>query len=115
MGGVTPRRGEVWYADLEPVRGREQGGRRPVLVLSVDAFNAGLAELVMAVPFTTRLRPLLSRVRVDPPEGGLKQPSDIRCEDLRSLSRERFEYCVGQVNTPTMARVEGILHALLEL
>ena len=115
MGGLTPRRGEVWYADLEPVRGREQGGRRPVLVLSVDEFNAGLAELVMAVPFTTRQRPLPSRVSVEPPEAGLTRPSDIRCEDLRSLSRERFESRLGQVSSATMAHVEEILRALLDL
>ena len=112
---MTPKRGEVWYAELDPVRGREQGGRRPVLVLSVDEFNAGLAELVIAVPFTKRQRPLRSRVSVVPPEGGLEYPSDVRCEDVRSLWRERFDRRVGEVSDVTMARVERILRALLDL
>jgi len=112
---VSPKRCEVWYADLEPVRGHEQGGRRPVLVISVDEFNAGLAELVIAAPLTTRRRALASRVPVEPPEGGVTRTSDIRCEDLRSLSRGRFGSRLGEVSDATMGRVEEILRTLMGL
>jgi mRNA interferase MazF len=44
---AEPRRGEIWLADLRPTHGREQAGRRPVLVLSVDSFNSGPADLVI--------------------------------------------------------------------
>lgn len=115
MGGLNPRRGEVWYADLDPVRGHEQGGNRPVLVLSMDEFNAGLAELVVVAPFTKRQRPLRSRVSVEPPEGGLDYPSDVRCEDVRSLWRGCFGKRIGEVSDATMAEVEEILRALLVL
>ena len=47
---AEPRRGEIWLADLHPTRGREQTGRRPVLVLSVDFFNAGPADLILSYP-----------------------------------------------------------------
>ncbi len=51
-----PQRGEVWLIDFDPIRGHEQAGRRPALILSVDVFNAGPADLVVAVPITKTLR-----------------------------------------------------------
>ena len=50
---VLPSRGEIWGADLNPVRGHKQAGVRPCLVVSTDAFNHGPAELVMVAPITT--------------------------------------------------------------
>lgn len=52
---ANPCRGEVWLADLGTGRGREQTGRRPVLVLSVDGFNAGPADLVLTLPITSKV------------------------------------------------------------
>jgi mRNA interferase MazF len=43
------RRGEIWLADLRPTRGREQIGRRPVLVLSIDFFHSGPADLIVVL------------------------------------------------------------------
>lgn len=51
---VRPPRGEVWMVDLSPTRGREQAGMRPALVLAVDKFNHGPADLVIVVPLTNR-------------------------------------------------------------
>jgi mRNA-degrading endonuclease toxin of MazEF toxin-antitoxin module len=52
---ADPIRGEIWLADLGTGRGHEQSGQRPVLVVSDDAFNAGLAGLVMTVPLTSKV------------------------------------------------------------
>lgn len=87
---APPRRGEVWLVDLSPTRGHEQAGRRPALVVSADAFNAGRAGLVFVVPFTTRARGIPTHVEVRPPAGGLREVSWARCEDLRSVSTERL-------------------------
>jgi mRNA interferase MazF len=79
----TPQRGEIWLADLDPTFGHEQGGRRPVLVVSVDSFNTGLSGLAVVLPVTSRIRPLPLHVPVNPPEGGLRVPSAIvRCDPL---------------------------------
>jgi mRNA-degrading endonuclease toxin of MazEF toxin-antitoxin module len=48
----------VWLVELDPVEGHEQAGRRPALVLSVDAFNASPAELVTVLPITSKVRAL---------------------------------------------------------
>ena len=88
-----PRRGEIWLADLGTGRGHEQTGQRPVLVVSDDAFNAGLAGLVMVVPYTSKVsksKNIPAHIRVDPPEGGLKTPSVILCDQVRTISKERL-------------------------
>ena len=69
---IGPARGEVWLVDLNPTRGREQAGRRPVLVVSVDTFNRGPADLVVILPITSRQKGIASHVAIDPPEGGVK-------------------------------------------
>ena len=114
-GDDGPARGEVWLADLNPTRGHEQAGRRPVLILSEDPFNRSRAGLVIAIPITSTLRPIPLRVRLSPPEGGLKVKSDALCEAVRSLSKERLAFRLGRVTAETMALVEDKLRVLLGL
>lgn len=111
----APLRGEVWLADLNPTRGHEQAGRRPVLVVSEDLFNRGPAGLVVVVPMTSRVRNVPSHVPVSPPEGGLKQPTAVLCEAVRSVSDERLVVRWGAVERGTMAAVEDRLRMLLRL
>jgi mRNA interferase MazF len=108
-------RGEIWLSDLNPVRGHEQAGTRPVLVVSVDAFNHGPAQLVVVVPLTTRDREIPLRVPIEPPDGGRRETSFAMCEAVRSISTERLVRCWGIVEQPTLARVEDRLRILLEL
>lgn len=56
--GVKPRtvRGEIWFADLDPTHGHEQAGRRPVLIISDDAYNRSRVAMVVALPLTKTLR-----------------------------------------------------------
>lgn len=53
MSLPQPSRGEIWFLNLDPTQGREQVGSRPALVISVDAFNWGLADLVVVLPVTS--------------------------------------------------------------
>ena len=110
---IPPRRGEVWLADLDPVRGREHAGTRPVLVVSHDAFNRGPAELFIALPLTSRTRAIASRVPVMPPEGGMRTPSWVVCEGIRSLSRERLLHRLGNVERWSLEEVERALRHLI--
>ncbi len=110
-----PGRGEIWLADLNPVRGREQAGMRPVLVVSHNVFNRGPADLVIVVPITSRLREITTHVKLNPPEGGLKTPSSCMCETVRSVSRGRLKKRFGHAETTTMKEVEFALGALLDL
>ena len=110
-----PARGEIWFVNFDPTQGREQAGSRPALVISVDKFNAGPAELVVVLPVTTKAKGVPFHVQVDLPEGGLKQWSFIKCEDVRSISTRRLGKRWGRVSPKTMAAVEDRLKILLEL
>lgn len=110
-----PLWGEVWLADLDPVRGHEQAGRRPVLVVSDDVFNRGPASLVIILPLTRTDRRVASWVPVQPPDGGLRAPSSIMCDGVRPCTKERLLRCWGRVSTATMADVADRLRVLLRL
>jgi mRNA interferase MazF len=99
-------------ADLDPTRGREQAGRRPVLVISVDLYNQGPADLILACPITSKRRGVLYHVSIDPPEGGLSLPSDILCDAVRSLAKERLLRRLGGIAPHTMSLVEERLRIL---
>ena len=86
MSLPRPSRGEIWFLNLDPTQGREQAGSRPALVISVDAFNQGPADLVVVLPVTSVAKGIPFHVPVSPPEGGVRQPSFIKCEDVRSIS-----------------------------
>lgn len=110
-----PLRGEIWRADLEPVRGHEQGGSRPALVISNDIFNHSPAGLVVIVPITSKARPIRSFLRVEPPEGGLKQTSYLICDQVRTIAKDRLGKCLGRISPQTLVEVEGRLKFLLDL
>ena len=103
--GEHVRQGEIWQAELDPVRDHEQGGTRPVLVVSTNGFNGMRAELVAIAPLSRTIRTIRSHVLIEPPEGGLTASSDVLCEQLRVISQERLTQLRGQVSEATLARV----------
>jgi mRNA interferase MazF len=115
-GMADPIRGEIWLADLGTGRGHEQSGQRPVLVVSDDAFNAGL---VMTVPLTSKVaksKNIPAHIGVDPPETGLKTPTLILCDQLRTISKDRLGKAPwGTVSAANLAEVEKALRVLLGL
>ena len=112
---AEPRRGDVWLGGLDPVTGHEQAGKRPLLVISDDLFNSGRSGLVIVLPLTTVFKNIPYHVPIDPPEGGLRIQSFIKCEDVRSISRGRLETFWGAVSDGTLAAVDVRLRLLLSL
>jgi mRNA interferase MazF len=107
-----PARGEVWDLNFDPTIGREQAGTRPALIISVNIFNAGPAELVVAIPITRTARKVRWHVPVQPPEAGLVTESFIQCENVRSLSKKRLARLRGRVSNDTLEHVEDRLRIL---
>ena len=112
---TSPSRGEIWLADLDPTRGHEQAGRRPVLVVSEDLYNRGPAGLVVVLPITSTVRSVALHVRLRPPEGGVRVESSILCDAIRSVSLERLLRRWRPVSVRTMQAVEERLRTLLGL
>ncbi len=115
MIGSQPLRGEVWLVNLDPTRGHEQAGRRPALIVSADPFNYSPAGLAIAVPITSKGKGIPWHIEINPPEGGLKQKSFIKCEDVRSLASERLIQRYGIVTAQTLLAVDDLLRILLDL
>ena len=112
---VRVARGDVWLVDLNPVRGHEQAGKRPCLIISVDLFNQGASGLAVGLPITSKEKGIPFHVELNPPEGGLKVRSFIKCEDVRSISIERLENRWGTVSLETLAAIEDRLRILMGL
>jgi len=112
---AKPRRGELWTVNLSPTVGREQAGTRPALIISVDMLNQSAADLVIALPVTSRDKKVRSHVPVDAGEGGLRLRSFIKCEDIRSISVRRLDRRLGSVSLEILEEVEDRLRILLGL
>jgi len=110
-----PSRGDVWFVDLDPTMGREQAGRRPALIISVNQFNYGPADMIVLLPITTRDKKIPFHVKINPPEGGLREVSFIKCEDIRSVSKERLIKFSGKILDNTFLLIEDRLRILLNL
>ena len=113
MANEKPVRGEVWNVNLDPVRGHEQGGGRPAVIVSVDQFNQGPSGLVIVVPITSKDKNIRSQVAIGAGEGGLKTRSFAMCEAVRSISLERMSRRRGVVSSETMEKVAYCLQVLL--
>ena len=115
MKPPLPSRGEIWLVDLGNPIGHEQAGKRPCLVISVDYFNHGPAELHVVIPMTTREKHIPLHVEAGPKETGLSKRGFLKCDDVRSISRQRFVKRLGTLSPATVMGVEEQLRRLLGL
>ena len=106
----TVKRGEIYYADLSPVVGSEQGGIRPVLIIQNDVGNR-YSPTVIAAAITSRLdkAKLPTHIPVDAACCGLTKNSVVLLEQIRTIDKQRLKECMGEIPTEIMKRVD---HAL---
>ena len=84
-------------------------------MVSADILNRGPAGLIIVLPLASRAKGIRSHVPLNPPEGGVRKPSFIKCEDVRSVAIERLSKCLGAVTAETMQAVEYRLRILMDL
>jgi mRNA interferase MazF len=104
-------RGDIYRADLNPVRGHEQGGVRPILVISHDVFNTRSGTVIALAITSQRQRagyPLTWRL----PSGSLPRDSWVKISQLRTLSTERLRDRAGPVDE---ADVDYVIAGLSQL
>jgi mRNA interferase MazF len=101
------KRGEIWLAELNPIRGSEQAGTRPVLILQNDSINK-FTRTFLAIPLTTNLRraPLPTCVLLPEGEGGLTANSVALCHQLRVLDKSRLIRRLGVVSALRLAAID---------
>ena len=97
------KRGQIYYADLSPVIGSEQGGLRPVLIIQNDIGNR-YSPTVIVVVLTSKLgkHEIPTHVHYD----GLRKESIILCEQIRTIDKRRLKELMGQISEATMEQVD---------
>jgi mRNA interferase MazF len=104
-------RGEIYWADLDPVRGREQAGLRPVLVLSHELFNRK-SETVIVMAITIQPQRAGFPLSFPLPEEALPKPSWVKISQIRTVSVDRLGKRIGEL---APLHLEEILNGLTEL
>lgn len=104
------KRGELYYADLSPVVGSEQGGVRPILILQNDIGNK-YSPTVIAAAVTSQINKakLPTHIELDAKSYGLSKDSVVLLEQIRTLDKRRLKDRIGELNELKMHQVNEAL------
>jgi len=104
------RKGDIYYANLDPTYGHEQKGTRPVLVVQNNAANEALSTVLVA-PLTTNLKAsgLPSTVTIKAGAAGLSKDSVVLLFQIRTLDRRRLWRKIGQIDARLMVKVNAAI------
>ena len=111
---MTIRRGDIFYADLSPVVGSEQGGIRPVLIVQNDIGNKFSPTVIAAAITSQRFKTNLpTHIKVDADGCGLAKDSIVLLEQVRTLDKKRLKERMGNLGDDDMDRVDRALSVSL--
>lgn len=104
------KRGDIYYADLSPVIGSEQGGIRPVLIIQNDMGNKYSPTVIIAA-ITSQINKakLPTHIEISSEEYGLNKDSVILLEQLRTIDKRRLKDKIGHINNVLMERVDNAI------
>ena len=104
------RRGDIYYADLSPVIGSEQGGLRPVLIVQNDVGNK-YSPTVIAAAITSKISKTKLPTHIDVPceDAGLAKDSIILLEQIRTIDKKRLKEKMGHLDDDTMRNVNNAI------
>lgn len=107
---VIIKRGDIYYADLSPVVGSEQGGVRPVLIIQNDVGNK-YSPTVIATAITSQINKakMPTHIELDANEYGLSKDSVVLAEQIRTIDKRRLKEKIGHIDGELMSRVNEAL------
>ena len=104
------KRGEIYYADLSPVVGSEQGGVRPVLTVQNDVGNRYSPTVIAAAITSQRDKAKLpTHIEIDAARSGLSKNSVVLLEQIRTIDKRRLKERMGEVEPALMNRINSAL------
>jgi mRNA interferase MazF len=107
------KQGEIWNLYLDPVSGREQGGRRPAIIISGNLLNRYL-EVVIVCPLTTSIKNYKGNLILEPDKtNGLQKKSEILTFHVRSVSKNRLNKKLGSITQKDAEFIKATLNDIL--
>lgn len=107
---MTVKRGEIYYADLSPVVGSEQGGIRPVLIIQNNVGNKFSPTIIAAAITSQRYKTNLpTHIQIHASDCGLARDSIVLLEQVRTLDKKRLRERMGMLSSVDMHRVDRAL------
>ena len=106
----TVKRGDIYYADLSPVVGCEQGGIRPVIVIQNNIGNRYSPTVIVALITSKNKKQMPTHIPILSTEGNLTMDSTVLLEQIRTIDKNRLQSYVGKVSDCKMAEIN---HAML--
>jgi len=107
------KQGEIWYTDLNPVKGSEQAGFRPVIIVSGNLLNQH-ANVVICIPLTTKIKNYHGNLVLDPsPTNGLSAKSEGLTLHVRSISKARLVQRLGNISKTELNQIHTCLNEIL--
>ncbi len=110
VNNLIVKRGDIFYADLSPVIGSEQGGVRPVLVVQNDVGNK-YSPTVIAAAITSKINKakLPTHIEIDAEHYGLSRDSVILLEQVRTIDKQRLREKIGKLDELQMIKVNDAI------
>ena len=116
MATIVVKRGDIFYADLSPVIGSEQGGIRPVIIIQNDIGNKySPTVIVSAITSQINKAKLPTHVEISSVEYGLNRDSVVLLEQIRTLDKKRLKEKIGHMTVVDMKKVDKALLISLNL
>lgn len=110
MTTTIVKRGDIFYADLSPVIGSEQGGIRPVIIIQNDVGNKySPTVIISAITSQINKAKLPTHVEISSEEYGLNKDSVVLLEQIRTLDKRRLKEKIGHMTDRDMAKVDEAL------
>jgi mRNA interferase MazF len=104
---------EIWYADLNPVKGSEQHGFRPVVIISGNLLNQYM-NTVICCPLTSKIKNYKGNLVLQPDtKNNLERASEILTAHIRSISKERLVRRIGEIEKSELKKTLEFLHEIL--
>jgi mRNA interferase MazF len=108
------KQGEIWYANLNPIKGQEQAGIRPVVVISGNLLNTYL-NIVICCPLTTKIKNYKGNVVLQPTaKNKLKQGSEILTFHIRSISKEQLTKKIGDITAEELSKIKQTINEIMD-
>ncbi len=109
------KQGEIWNVYFDPIKGSEQAGNRPAVIISGNLMNS-ISDLAIVCPLTSSIKNYKGHPILKPDKlNGLEVPSEVLVFQIRTLSKLRFKKRIGMISVEQLSEIKETLNEILKL